>query len=122
MAQQVYTAAGEATTQIAGNLPTSAPTATTLQGALKEAHGKVSESGTVTVEVSGACVITLYTFNPSSLKWLPPGSSSASNQKTFTGAGKDYFVARKGTLFFIKSDTGSITGYVDCDPVYGVSH
>lgn len=122
MGLPVFTAAGEPSRQISGAMPTSAPAAVTMQGAVKEAHGRVGENGTVTIEVDKACVVTLYTFSPASNTWKPPGSSAASYTKTFSAAGKDYFMAHPGVLFFLKSDTASTTGFIDGDPAQGYGH
>jgi hypothetical protein len=65
------------------------------------------------IQVNGACAVTLYLWSPASGGWVLPSSASASYQKTFAAAGMDYFTAPPGALFFIKSDTGSITGYTD---------
>lgn len=122
MVQHVITAAGEATTALSPALGTSDPTATTLAKALTEAHGRVGDNGTVTVEVSGACTVTIYTYGPGSNTWKPPGASSSAYQKVFSAAGKDYFVASPGALFFLKSDTGSLYCWTDRAPVRGVQH
>lgn len=107
-----YSSAGMATRSL-GILPlTLAPPTARYQ-----AHGRVGLYGTVSVQVSGACVVTLWCYSPASNTWVNPGSASSSYQKTFTGAGMDYFSVRPGTLFYITSDTGSITGYTDGDAI-----
>lgn len=107
-----YSSAGMATRPL-GTLPlTLAPPTARYQ-----AQGRVGDYGTVTVEVSGACVVTLWCFSPASNSWINPGSATSSYQKTFTGAGMDFFAVRPDTLFYITSDTGSITGYTDGEAI-----
>lgn len=108
--EAVFTAVGTASRSL-GTLPTAAPTRKV------DAHGRASLYGHVVVEVSGACIVTIHLWSPASNSWVKPGSASSSYQKTFTGAGMDFFAVRPGTLFFIQSDTGSITGYTDGEPI-----
>lgn len=112
-----YSVAGRPCRTLNGGsaLPTSAPTSGTLENkpAIAEAHGRVGGRGSVTIEVSGACVLTVYCYSPASKNWRLPSSASSGYQKTFGAAGWDYFQMEPGTLFFIKSDTGSISGWTD---------
>lgn len=119
---QVFTAAGEPNRSYSAAMPTTDPVGVSVEAALREAHGKVSDGGTVTVEVSGACTVSIFTFSPASNSWKNPGANATSYQKTFTGAGKDYFVVRPGTLVYLKSSAGTITFYTDLLPARGVSH
>lgn len=118
---QVFTAAGEPV-RSHGNMPTGNPAGVSIEAALAEAHGKVSDGGTVTVEVAGGCTVSLFTFSPASNTWKNPGASATSYQKVFGAAGKDYFVVRPGTLVYLKSDTGSIAFYTDLLPARGANH
>ena len=106
--QPVFTQPGMPSRSI-GTLPTTDPSGNPLLNA----HGRVKEAACVSVEVSGACTLTLFVFSPGSNSWINPSSSTASYQKTFTGAGMDYFVAPPGAFFYLKSSAGSITCYTD---------
>ena len=109
----VYTAAGTAHRQIGSTtLPLTASTPSGRQAA----HGVSSRYGLVTVQVSGACVITIWLWSDATKTWVNPGSTAASYQKTFTGAGMDYFAVRAGTPFYISADVGGVTGYTDGEP------
>lgn len=107
--EATYSSAGMATRSL-GVLPL---TASPPANIARSAQGRVGDYGTVTIQVSGACVVTLWCWSPATSSWINPGSATSSYQKTFTGAGMDFFTVRPGTLFYISSDVGSITGYTD---------
>lgn len=112
----VYTAAGMPCRSL-GELPAADPSATSAP------HGKAGPDGVVTIEVSAACVVTIFVKSErGSGNWVLPGSSSASYQKTFAAAGLDYFVLKPGTKFFVRIDSGTITGYTDALRADGVTH
>lgn len=95
-----------------GSLPTSAPTGNDVNLKVMR-HGVVPISGRCSIEVSGTCIITLWVFSPASKTWIKFGASSSDYQKSFSGAGADYFGMDPGASIFFQSDTGSITGYTD---------
>lgn len=110
-AAPVFTAAALPTRQIGtGALPTSAPTATDKM----VAHGRSPDSSIITLEVSGACILTLWVFSTASGRWINPGASAARYTLTFAAGDKsDFFQVYPGELFYIQSDTGSINCYTN---------
>lgn len=112
--QAVFTAAASPNRNM-GTLPTSAPT---VAG---DAHGRVPAHGLVSIGVSGACTVELFIYS-SSMGWKHPSSGSGGYSKTFSESAFDYLAAHPGELFYIKSDTGSITGHTDGERLTGVSH
>lgn len=82
-----------------------------------DAIGRVPENSCVAVEVNKACVITIFTWMPTSGTWKNPGSAASSYQKTFTAAGWDYFVCPPGAKFALKSDTASTTAWTSAPAV-----
>jgi hypothetical protein len=92
-----------------GELPQTDPTV------IGDAHGKSRDGGRVSVDISGACTLTLFVWSPAAAAWRYPSSAAASYQKTFAAAGMDYFDVPEGALFYIKASAGSITCYADCE-------
>lgn len=117
----VFTAAAPPARSI-GVLPTTGPTGQTLQAAKLEADGKVGPLGIVSVEVDGACTLTLWIWCPGSQKWRNPGSASSSYQKTFSAAGYDFFVAHPGSLFSLSVASGTINAWTDGLLVEGITY
>lgn len=100
-------------------LNTTTPTspALGLPGAKTEAHGRVPDSGAVTVEVDGACTVSIYVYSLASNKWRLPGADSASYQKVFAGAGYDFFQAPPGALFRLVVASGTVAAWHSGDAV-----
>lgn len=113
-----------ASNNVAGTLPTGAPTLvnTNTVQLEKEAHGRVPDCGLVTVEVSGACTVTLWIFSPASGNWRNPGVSGSVYTKVFTGAAMDYFVAAPGSYVYLQSSAGSINCWTNLVPAQGYHH
>jgi hypothetical protein len=98
------------------SLTTTAPTV------IGNAHGKVLVYGSVMVEVDTGCTVTIYLWSHASNSWVLPSSASASYQKTFAGAGMDYFLAPPGALFYLKLSASTATAYTDALLPNGNSH
>lgn len=104
-----YTFTGLADTGL-GTLPTAAP------GKLSDAMGLTRPGGRAVLDVSGACAITAWIWNPILKVWRKPGAATATFSRTFTAAGYDFFdFGFEGALVYFQSDTGGITGTGNLD-------
>jgi hypothetical protein len=120
-----FTAAGTATRQIgASTLPLTTGIQTGSQGSFKngtlQCQGYVPWDGIVTIEVDGACTVTLWLFSKATLTWINPGAAATAYQKTFSAAGMDYFTAKPGELFQITQGATTVHGYTNA-PQYPAS-
>lgn len=105
-------------------LPIADPTATNFQTARNEAHGCIPESSWVTIEVDGACDITMFVFSRASNTWVLAGGTSARHKIACVAAAEDDFRGPAGQMVYFKSSTGDINGFTSARPVnevYGPS-
>ncbi len=99
-------------------LATDTPSSVSLPAAKTIAHGRIGDTGTVTVDCAADAILTIYIYVPVSSAWRLPGTDSGSYQKTFTSNGHlDFFQGPAGALFFLKASTGTPTIYHNGDPV-----
>lgn len=96
-----------------GTLPTGAPST------LSDAHGRVGDAPRVNVDISGACTLTLYVWNPYATAgagaWRLASATSSGYQIVFADAGMDFFDAPPHAFIYLRSSAGSITCLADVE-------
>lgn len=125
----VFTAAGSAERKIGSTtLPLTAsgmPASGGILQAQKDAHGMAPVNGIITIEVDGPSTIQINVWSKATNAWIVPGSTSTQYQKTFAGAGFDFFVLAPGSLFYISQGATTVNGYTDAPlfpiPTPGIS-